>query len=117
MSIIKKIATVSSILLGLIILISFTNFTWLQSARIVILSFIYLFLPGYTISLFIFKEADLMERMTLSMSLSLVILPLPNLYASLYQIHIHKSLLTMAIIVGAIAALILRSGWFRSQKR
>jgi len=116
MSILKKIATVSLILSALIILISFTDFTWLQSARMVILSFIYLFLPGYTISLFIFKEAELMERMTLSMALSLVLLPLLHFYASLYQIYIHKSLLTMIIILAAIAALILRSGFFGGQK-
>ena len=116
MSIFKKIVTASSILLGLIILISFTNFTWLQSARMVLLSFIYLFLPGYTLSLFIFKEAEMIERMTMSMALSLVLLPLLHFYASLYQIYIHKSLLTMIIILAAIAALILRSGFFGGQK-
>lgn len=116
MSMLKKIAIVSVTLVVLIILISLTNFTWMQSVRTVILSFIYLFLPGYAISLFVFKEADLIERITYSVALSMVILPLPASYASLYEINIPKSIFTTIIILGTIAALIFRHGWPVFQK-
>ena len=118
MSNLRKIVNIALILAALIIAISITNFTLVQSTKLVILSFIYLFLPGYTLSLFIFKEEDVIERVTFSVAISLVILPLPNLYASIYQSYIPTSIITAAIILCAIAALILRNGfWFGPQKK
>ena len=95
---------------GIAILLSFTNFTLFEAAKFTLLSTVYLFLPGYAASLFLSKKMDIVERIAVSIMLSLVLLPLPNLIASLFGQYIFISAQTIAIFA------LLTAGLYYSNK-
>jgi hypothetical protein len=94
---VKKAIIIAAVLAGIAVLLSFTDFTLFEAARFTLLSFIYVFLPGYGASLFLLKKTDIVQRMAVSIMLSLVLLPLPNLIASIFNQYIFTSVQTIAI--------------------
>jgi len=73
-----------------------------KSFRIVFGSVYILFLPGYVLSLAIFRKLDILERIILSFALSISIVPLLVFYFNLTGIDItllNISLIVLGIIV------------------
>lgn len=104
----KKPLITAAALAGIFVLLSLTDFTIAEAAKFTLLGFFYGFLPGFAISLFLIKESDLVERIAVSIGLSLAILPLPNLLASLFGVYIFPSAQFAAIILLFICARIYR---------
>ena len=92
------------IILSLVVL-SLIISIWLpieKSFRIVFGSVYILFLPGYILSLVIFRKLDILERIALSFALSISIVPLLVFYFNLAGLDItllNISLIVLAIIV------------------
>lgn len=53
----------------------FTNFTYYSIFKIIFGSFYFLFLPGYLISVFFFDLKESIEKIVISLSLSIVLVP------------------------------------------
>jgi uncharacterized membrane protein len=104
----KKPLITATSLAGIFALLSLTDFTIAEAAKFTLLGFFYGFLPGFAISLFLIKESSLVERIAVSIGLSLAILPLPNLFASLLGFYIFPSAQFAAIILLFICARIHR---------
>ena len=63
------------------------------------------------------KDADIVLRTALSFSLSLALLPLPNLYASLFQRYIPNVLLLLLVVILTAAALVYRQKYTSNNSR
>lgn len=71
-----------------------------------------IFVPGYFVSLCIFKSIDFISRIILSFSLSFIIIPFITFYLSLLNLRITRSLIfyeTFTIIVVSLIYLFLSS--------
>ncbi|MEM3154156.1 MAG: hypothetical protein QW165_01140 [Candidatus Woesearchaeota archaeon] len=96
--------TIAGIIAGITLLLSLTNFTLWEAFRFSVLGFAYLFLPGYALSIFLLKEADIIQRIAVAILLSLALLPLPNLFASVLGFYIYPSAQFAAIALLYIGA-------------
>jgi len=86
----------------IVIILTFTKLTFLESLRIVYGSLLVLFLPGYVITFLFFKKLDLIERIALSFALSIAIVPLVIFYLNKIGMKITTltSFLTILGIIG-----------------
>lgn len=85
---------------------------YIQIILIIIAAIFVLFLPGFFISFifFDFKELDALERLALSIALSLSVVPLVVFYGGLVGIHITTisviaEILTILSVTGGILAI------------
>lgn len=84
----------------------------LQVFQIIIGIILVLFLPGFVLSFVFFRpgKIDGVERLALSVALSLAVVPLVAFYANLAGIPITKVSVTLEVLaVTAVAGLIIRT--------
>lgn len=92
-------------LLTVSIILSFFQLTLVESLRIVFGAFYVLFLPGFAVVYFFFKDRDLIEKIALSFALSIAIVPLIVFYLN-YIFKIKITALNVFLIVLAIISIV-----------
>ncbi|MDP4012029.1 MAG: DUF1616 domain-containing protein [Candidatus Nanoarchaeia archaeon] len=88
------------------IILSFFQLTLVESLRVVFGAFYILFLPGFIIVYFFFKDRDIIEKIALSFALSIAIVPLIVFYLNyLFKIKItaFNVFLTVLAIIGIVS--------------
>ena len=85
------------ILLFISILLSFTSLNIFNPLRIVYGALIVLFIPGYILYNLFFDEDEFVEKVTLSLIFSIILVPLSIFYST--QIGIEATILNVLIII------------------
>ena len=95
----------------LAIALSFSNFSFVQSFRIVFGSVYVLFLPGYVLGYLFFKSSiDIIDRIVLSIALSMTVVPLLTFFSNFFfglKISFLSSFVIISLVI-AVSLVLLR---------
>ncbi len=94
----KKLAIALISIAALALMLSITAHSMQSAAKIVLLGLFYIFTPGWVVVNMLLREALLIEKITASIALGIIILTLASSYASLFGIKLSAMMMAVLII-------------------